>query len=388
MIRTLIVILLLAWSQAVSARSGPAISYRSAAEKNWAEIARGHGISPEELRQENPGQESPGNDWLLLPEDARLPRESVIALMASAKLEISEILKDMTIDGSYRIVGREFVLGSWRGRRIIAGVAGGNMTNAAIGATILNQRFNVSAMGFVGIAGGGGDMRVGDVLIASGALQNDQGTWYDFEAADGGTVAGLAWYMAGQPVLTDAGHDAQLVLFPRPALLACIRESTASIELPLIGAEVAAFHDAAPYRPSIWSDGWSASGSQFMMSFQARETLERRAARAAARLQVPPPPRLIIDQEDFAAVLAAEEHGVPWFVVRTVVDMAAQGRPEKGVPMALYDDPGAIPQWLQEHNALSYGEDFDWSYFYRQIAIVSGAIVEHLAPQTGCLPNH
>ncbi|WP_051278572.1 phosphorylase family protein [Solimonas flava] len=373
----LLLALLLGLSAALPAWAGVPIAYRAADGDSWARIALRHGVSVAALRAANPGLDA-ARGWVRLPDAARLPDAPSIALLASAYQEISAIVEDAQIDAVYRIVGREFHVGRWAGANIVAGVAGGNMDNAAIGATVLLQHFNVRALGFVGIAGGGGATRVGDVIVAAAAVQHDQGNWYDFALDGGQTFAGLSWQMRGQPLLSDAGRVARLVLQPDPALLARIGRSVAGLELPPIGDEVAAFHGVAPYRPALWLDGWSASGSQFITSHHARSTIERRMALAAQRLDLPPPPRFVVDQEDFAAVLASEEHGVPWFIVRVVVDLAAQKSAAAGIPLALYDRPEEIPAWLAANGQQSHAKHFDWSYFYRLIALTLRPVVHEL----------
>ena len=374
--RLLCVLLLLgSWLPAWAA---PSVSYRAMDGANWTQIAARHGVTLKALRKANAGREATA-EWLLLPPGARRVASVDVALLASAYQEIGAIVKAAQIEGVYRIVGREFHGGTWQGSRIIAGVAGGNMNNAAIGTTLLLQHFDVHTMGFVGIAGGGPSTRVGDVMIASGAVQHDNGNWYDFALPSGEVFAGLTWQMRGQPIISDAGRRPQLVLFPDPALLARIRRSVSGLELPLIGEDVAAFHGVERYRPSVHVDGWSASGAQFITSHHARSTFERRMKRAAERVGVPAPQHLFVDQEDFAAVHAAVEHEVPWFIVRVVVDLAAQKQPTSGVPFEFYDDPERIGPWLVEHSQQSHARNFDYSYFYRQVAIGVEPIVQELA---------
>jgi nucleoside phosphorylase len=356
----------------------PPVSYRTLDGASLKQIAVRDGVSLKSLRKANPGK-TETSEWLVLPEGAKPSGAVDVALMASAYQEISAIVQAAQIEGVYRIVGREFYIGTWQGSRIVAGFTGGNMNNAAIGTTILLQHFDVRAMGFVGIAGGGPTTRVGDVLIATGAAQHDQGNWYDFELPSGEVFAGLTWQMRGQPVLTDAGRRAQLGLFPEPQLLERIRRSVAEVELPLIGADVAEFHGVERYRPSVLVDSWSMSGAQFITSHHARATFERRMAIAARRLEVPVPQHLFVDQEDFAAVHAAAEHEVPWFILRVVVDLAAQKQADRGVPLELYDDPERIGPWLSEHGQQSHAKNFDYSYFYRQVEIAVRPIVRELS---------
>jgi nucleoside phosphorylase len=354
------------------------VSYRSMSGESWERIAAAHGCTTDTLRAANPGIAEPADAWIRLPAGVDPTRRPAVALMASAYKEIAKVVESAKIGGAYRIVGREFFVGTWNGVPLVAGVAGGNMGNAAIGATILLEHFDVRVMGFVGIAGGGGGARVGDVLIASAAVQNDQGNWYDFQMPRGGVFAGLTWNMRGSPILSDAGRESRLVLVPKPDLLARLRRSVEGLELPEIGADVAAFHGVKPYRPAVLVDGWSASGAQFVTSYHARTTLERRLVLAASRAGLPAPRHFIVDQEDFAAVQAAEEYGVPWFIARVVVDLAAQRHAGAGLPLSLYDTPERISGWLEAHGEQSHSRTFDYSYFYEQIARVAAPIVQEM----------
>ncbi|MEJ1963676.1 MAG: hypothetical protein WDO56_19795 [Gammaproteobacteria bacterium] len=175
------------------------VSYRSTSGETWAQIAVAHAVTTEALRAANPGVAEPAAAWIRLPAGVSPPRRPAVALMASGYKEIANAVESSRIGGVYRIVGREFFVGAWDGVPIVAGVAGGNLNNAAIGATVLLQHFDVRVMGFVGIAGGAGSTRVGDVLIASGAVQHDQGNWYDFEMPRGGVFCGPHVVHAGTP---------------------------------------------------------------------------------------------------------------------------------------------------------------------------------------------
>jgi nucleoside phosphorylase len=359
------------------------VSYRSMSGETWAQIAATHGVTPEALRAANPAIAELKDAWIRLPEKVSPPRRPVVALLSSGYKEVQYVVENANIHGAYRIVGREIFVGSWNGVPIVAGAAGGNMGNAAIGTTVALQHFDIRVMGFVGIAGGSGSTRVGDVLVASGAVQHDQGNWFDFQMpGDGGVFAGLTWNSRGPPIMTDRERYARQVLTPPAQLLARIRGSVEGFELAPIGADVAAFHGVERYRPRVLFDGWSASGSQFITSHHARATIERRLALAADNAGLPRPRHFIVDQEDFGAIQAAVEHEVPWFVVRIVVDLAAQKSADVGLPLSLYDTPEKIPAWLEERGQRSHDRDFDYSYFYRELARVLEPIVRVLGPET------
>ena len=343
-------------------------------------IAVAHQVTLKALMEANPEIRKPKvitpGQWLRLPGNAVLPRQSFIALLASGQFEIDEILKEIQVHAVYRIVGREFTLGKWGQKSVIVAVAGGGLNNAAIGTSVLLTHFNVSVVGFVGIAGGGHDTLIGDACVASGAVQNDQGNWFDFEFPGGVIAPGLTWYMGGQPVIRDSGTTSELVLFPDAAMFTQIQASLASIELPLVGPEVADFLGVPQYHPSILTDCWSASGNQFVTSERTLLLLDQRIGLAANQLGVTAPRYNIVDEEDFGAIQTAAEYGVPWFIVRVSVDLARQWDPARGVPYDLINDPDAIWGWFFANGA-SYG-NFDWNYFYRQIEIVVDPIVAAL----------
>ena len=343
-------------------------------------IAVAHQVTLKALMDANPEIRKPKaitpGQWLRLPGSAVLPRQRFIGLLASGQFEIDEILKEVQVSAVYRIVGREFTLGKWGQKSVIVAVAGGGLNNAAIGTSILLTHFNVSVVGFVGIAGGGHDTLIGDACVASGAVQNDQGNWFDFEFPGGVIAPGLTWYMGGQPVIRDAGTTSELVLFPDATMFTQIQSSLASVELPLVGPEVADFLGVPQYHPRILTDCWSASGNQFVTSERTLLLLDQRIGLAATQLGVTAPHYNIVDEEDFGAIQTAAEYGVPWFIVRVSVDLARQWDPARGVPYDLINDPDAIWGWFYTNGA-PFG-NFDWNYFYRQIEIVVDPIVAAL----------
>ena len=116
--RLLCVLLLLgSWLPAWAA---PSVSYRAMDGANWTQIAARHGVTLKALRKANAEREATA-EWLLLPPGARRIASVDVALMASAYQEIGAIVKAAQIEGVYRIVGREFHVGTWQGSRIIAG---------------------------------------------------------------------------------------------------------------------------------------------------------------------------------------------------------------------------------------------------------------------------
>ncbi|CAM2153814.1 adenosylhomocysteine nucleosidase [Pararobbsia alpina] len=91
--------------------------------------------------------------------------------------EITALLHAMRTDRaveSHLIGGREFYSGELFGRRCIAVLAGVGKVAAAITATTMIRTFDISALVFVGVAGGlAHGISVGDIVVAETLLQHD-----------------------------------------------------------------------------------------------------------------------------------------------------------------------------------------------------------------------
>lgn len=180
---------------------------------------------------------------------------------------------------SHHIGRREFFRGELYGRRCVAVLAGVGKVAAAITATTLIRTFDVSALVFVGVAGGlARGIEVGDVVVAETLLQHD----------------------------LDASP-----LFPR-------------YEVPLLGVSrfpvhaelsdslaLAAEHYLEQVGVGRVHRGLIVSGDQFVNDID-----DVRALRDAL------PDALAVEMEGAAIAQACDAFGVPFAVVRTISDSA------------------------------------------------------------------
>lgn len=191
-----------------------------------------------------------------------------------------------------RCAGREFHLGRLHGRPVVMGLSGIGKVAAAITATVLIERFGAARLVFTGVAGGLGEgVRVGDVVVASHALQHDMDASPLFPR----------WELPlrGTAVLAcDAPLSALLLRAARAAL-----------------AGATAGFDADPAYSERIHHGLIASGDRFVST--AEESSRMRAQLLAAGHNV-----LAVEMEGAAVLQACADHGVACAIARTISDRA------------------------------------------------------------------
>ena len=96
------------------------------------------------------------------------------AIVAALHDELASVLALMPDEHKQTVAGRDFWVGHWHGREVVAVLSGIGKVAAATTATLLIERFGVQRMVFTGVAGGlGHGVRVGDVVVAEALLQHD-----------------------------------------------------------------------------------------------------------------------------------------------------------------------------------------------------------------------
>jgi nucleoside phosphorylase len=371
------------------AQLGQPIAYLAGAGETLHAIAALHHVTVGEIRDANPGiTDEAGlshSRWVLLPSDARLPDQPVVAIEASSNwtYELKYIYAQTKVKAVYSIAGRQFAFGTYAGHAVVLTSPGGGTTNAAIGTVLTIEHFNVTAVGFVGISGIGDGGEVGDACVASAAVETDQGNWYDFSYPKGDVEPGLAWYDGGQPIIGSSGTVDRLVLVQNAAFHSQIVKSLASLVLPKVSPDISAYmafitgKPVKSYHPRVLTNCWSASGNQFVTSEGWLRLTEGRSRQAAGSLKIAAPAVEAVDEEDFGAVMTAVEFAKPWFVVRVAVDLARQKNQTVGVPDAFLNNSNPIFGWLESHHQVSYITNYD--SMYRNIGLVTYRIVEGMA---------
>ncbi|MEK7346042.1 MAG: 5'-methylthioadenosine/adenosylhomocysteine nucleosidase [Pseudomonadota bacterium] len=99
---------------------------------------------------------------------------AVIGIMSALHEELAAVLAHMPDEQRVSVAGRDFWLGHWHGHAVVVVLSRIGKVAAATTATVLLERFRVDTLVFTGVAGGlGSDVRVGDVVVASGFVQHD-----------------------------------------------------------------------------------------------------------------------------------------------------------------------------------------------------------------------
>lgn len=208
------------------------------------------------------------------------------AFDAEGKLLRSE----MSLEDSLFSVGRVFWIGKLSDREVIVVNSGVGMTNAAMTAQLLIDRFKPKQIIFTGICGGiDPGNNIGDIVIPESWATHDYGV-YD----EGG-------FRPGRMLVPLPGKDKPdtLMFFAVDESLLKIAEIVKPELKPILGRI-----------PEIKIEGKGVSGNSFIDQVEKREELKEKFDAQ------------IVDMESAAVVQVAILNGVPVLVVRSCSDLA------------------------------------------------------------------
>ncbi|MBX3608373.1 MAG: 5'-methylthioadenosine/adenosylhomocysteine nucleosidase [Hydrogenophaga sp.] len=216
-----------------------------------------------------------------------------LALISALPEELQAVLDLLPDEQRTTVAGRAFWQGHLHGQTVVAVLSGIGKVAAATTATLLAERFAVSAIVMTGVAGGvGPGVNVGDVVVARTLLQHDMDASPIFPRHE------LPGYGRSR-LETDVSLTARLAQ-------AC--ETTLGHPADALGEEaVRAFHLAAPRV----HQGLLISGDRFVS-----RTAESQA------LQAELPDALAVDMESAAVAQVCADFGLPFSVARTISDRA------------------------------------------------------------------
>ncbi len=223
--------------------------------------------------------------------------ETTIGLIAALPQELAHLRAVLEHDRATEIGGFRFDHGRLDGRDVVVAEAGIGKVNTAVVATLLAARFSADLLVFSGVAGGlDPDLMIGDLVIATRAVQHDAGVIEDGR---------LLPYQAGHvPFFNPAdrlGYDAD------PALLTRVRARLEGVELPPLSREA-----GGAGRPPRLVYGTILAGDQFIHCEATRARLHREfEARAVA-------------MEGAAMAQVAERMGISWLEIRALSDLAGR----------------------------------------------------------------
>lgn len=218
---------------------------------------------------------------------------AVIGIMSAMQEELAAVLAAMPDEQRVRVAGRDFWVGHWQGHSVVAVLSRIGKVAAATTATVLLERFGVSALVFTGVAGGlGGGVRVGDVVVAEGFVQHDMDASPLFPRYEV-PLYGCARFAADEVL------SAQLIVATQQVLH--------DAERHLGAATLAQFRLVSPRA----HHGLVISGDRFVAT-----SAESQGLRLAL------PDALAVEMEGAAVAQVCHDYAVPFAAVRTISDRA------------------------------------------------------------------
>lgn len=215
------------------------------------------------------------------------------AVVAALHDELASVLELMPDEHKLSVAGREFWVGHLHGHDVVAVLSGVGKVAAATTATVLAERFEVDRMVFTGVAGGlGGDVKVGDIVVAREFLQHDMDASPIFPRHE-------------VPLYGRKRFEAHANLTDRVAK-AC-REALVRLPEELSAETIKAFSLQTP----AVHEGLLISGDRFVSARHESEALR-------AEL----PDALAVEMEGAAFSQVCFDYGIPLAVVRTISDRA------------------------------------------------------------------
>jgi adenosylhomocysteine nucleosidase len=220
-----------------------------------------------------------------------------IGLICAIPQELAHLRQALATDRTAEIGGFRFDQGALDGREVVLAEAGIGKVNTATVATLLAARFDARSLVFSGVAGGlDPELAIGDVVIATRALQHDCGVIEEQR---------LHPYQAGHvPFFNptrELGYEVAADLLDR-------------VRARLDGFELPPMSDAAggPGRPPRLVYGTILAGDQYIHCEATRERLHRDFQAQAVAM------------EGGAMAQVASRMGVPWLEIRALSDLAGK----------------------------------------------------------------
>jgi len=233
-------------------------------------------------------QDDAGDD--MAPDERR-----TIGLIAAIPQELQDLRAALGHERTSKAGGFRFDHGRLEGRDVVVAEAGIGKVNTAMVATLLASRFEAGVLVFSGVAGGlDPDLRIGDLVIASRAVQHDAGVIENER---------LQPYQAGHvPFFNPTGELGWAV---DGALLEAVRRELEGLALPPLSRTA-----GGEGRPPRLAYGTILAGDQFIHCEATRARLQREFdARAVA-------------MEGAAMAQVAARMAIPWLEIRALSDLA------------------------------------------------------------------
>jgi len=213
-----------------------------------------------------------------------------VAIMYAFDTEGQLLRSQMDLEDSLFSLGRVFWIGKLEGKDVVVVNSDVGMTNAAMTAQLLIDRFKPGQILFTGICGGiDPGNAIGDIVIPEHWVTHDYGLYNQ----DGFSTGAIHVY------LSQEGGSDRLTFFPVDESLLKTAENTKPELKSILGRT-----------PQIKVGGNGASGNSFIDQVEKREWLKEKLDAQ------------IVDMESAAVVQVARINGIPILVVRSCSDLA------------------------------------------------------------------
>ncbi|MCM2272948.1 MAG: 5'-methylthioadenosine/S-adenosylhomocysteine nucleosidase [candidate division Zixibacteria bacterium] len=219
--------------------------------------------------------------------------ERPVLLLYAFDEEGGTVAKSMSVADRDTVLGREVLIGTASGQKIILAETGVGMTNAAMTTQALIDRYSPRSVLLTGIAGGiDSSIKVGDIVAPEIWIQHD----YGYVGADDFQPDSLCLFdpKIGKEVIL-------MELLADDSMLARIeRINVDSLELSKIGER----------EPDLIIGGVGITGNQFIDNREHREWLSERFE------------AFVTDMESAAVAHVCAVNGLPFVIFRSASDLA------------------------------------------------------------------
>jgi adenosylhomocysteine nucleosidase len=272
------------------------------------------------------------------------------------QIELQPLLDAAHIERREMINGRAHHVGTLEGVDVVMSQFGISMVNAAMGAQVGLDRFNIAAVIVVGIAGGASpEIAIGDVTVPARWVQYQEHVFTDASRTGwrrgwrNEDLGGFGMMYPQRVWATRTGGDAEsehlkLWFDADSALLQRVEALSGAITLE----RCTAAGDCVDHEPRVRVGGNGASGPTFVDDAEYREWVWEAFAPDA------------FDMETAAIGHVAYANGVPYLGVRSISDMAGanpnQNRVESFAPVAAANAAAVVRALLADLRRAGSGQ--------------------------------
>ncbi|UCD16457.1 MAG: 5'-methylthioadenosine/S-adenosylhomocysteine nucleosidase [Candidatus Zixiibacteriota bacterium] len=250
----------------------------------------------------------------------------LILILYAFPAEGELLAKNMAVDRTHRMLGRQVKIGEIHDREIILAESGIGMTNAAMTAQRLIDRYHPVKIVFSGIAGAvDSSVHIGDIVICTSWVTHDFG-YIGSEGLVPGDIS--SYHAAADSIVTTRYFHI---------------DSAMRAEVTAISGRNLALDPIGERTPKVVVDGNGVSGNSFIDSREKRMWL-------SGNFQA-----LVTDMESAAVAQVCTANGIPFVIFRSASDLAggsgsesARDEIDQFFKVAAHNSARVVLQFLDE----------------------------------------